>query len=112
MAKKIGTSTNTNPEAFALDPIECDKDFAVTLLPAQNVLPDGEELPRIAVWVHNDDKEDLWVRFYPASVDDEKKGLLVEGGKSMKVMDNSDIYTGEISGIMEKGKGDIYVTWY
>lgn len=113
MTATIGTSTNLNSEANVEDPISVGSTTAVTLLTAQSLPPVGSEQPRITVWVYNDGGQDLFVRFYPAATDNTEKGLLVQAGEMAQVMNGSDIYTGEISGIMRAGGAkDVYVTWF
>jgi hypothetical protein len=112
MTATIGTSTNTNSEGNVIDAISVGGTTAVQLLPAQTLPPDGGEQPRITVWIYNSGNQDLWVRFYPASTDNIKKGIPVFAGTVKQMMKGSDIYTGEISGIMEGGAArDVYVTW-
>lgn len=110
MTATIGTSTNLNTEAVVLDAISVDSTTAVTLLTALGI---PFEPPRIKVVVYNSGNRDLWVRFYPASDDNLKRGVVVRSGETQTVLEGSDIYTGEISAIMDSGGArDVFVTWF
>ncbi len=110
MTATIGTSTNKNTEAEVLAAIVVGAATAVNILSAQTIPTD---VPRIKVIIHNDGVRDLWVRFYPAATDNIKKGFIVPGGETETVLDGSDIYTGEISAIVDSGAGsNVYVTWF
>ncbi|TNG03798.1 MAG: hypothetical protein EP297_00145 [Gammaproteobacteria bacterium] len=109
MTARIGKSTNTNIEANVLAPISVGSSTAVTLLPAQAQYA----TPRIKVEIYNSGNRDLWVRRYQATNDDIKRGVPVSGGETRIFEFNADIYTGELSGIMNSGTAkDVYVTWY
>ena len=110
MTATIGTSTNVNTEGENSSPISVGSTTAVTLIAAQ-VFP--ADAPRIKVWVYNDGNRLLWVRLYPASDDNIARGIPIEPGERIVLMEKSDIYTGEISAIMASGGArDVYVTWY
>ena len=110
MTATIGTSTNTNNTADVLAAIGVDSTTAVTLLSA---LDTPRDPPRIKVIIHNFGNRDLWVRFYPSSDDNIKRGVVVAGGETRTVLEGSDIYTGEISAIMDSGGArDVFVTWF
>ena len=109
MTATVGTSTNLNTEGSALSPISVDSTTAVTLLPATAAL----DPPRIKVWVYNDGNRILWVRLYAASVDNLKQDVPIGPGEKYVLLEGSDIYTEEISGIMNSGGArDVYVTWF
>ena len=113
MTATIGTSTNLNAEADVNAAVPVGSTTAVTLLAAQSLPPVGSEQPRITVWIYNAGNQDLFVRFYDAATDNIKKGIKVLAGETEKVMSGSDIYTGEISGIMATGGlRSVYVTWF
>lgn len=111
MTATIGTATNTNTTAFDLAPISVGSSAAVTLLPGLNT---PVEPPRIKVKVYHNGDAILWVRRYPASQDNDKVGAdPVLPGIPTALEVGSDIYTGEISAIMDSGSNvDVYVTWY
>ena len=110
MTATIGTSTNKNSLANVLSAISVDSTTAVTLLAALD-LP--LELPYISVEIVNRGNRDLWVRYYPASDDNIKRGKVVKAGESKAIIDGSDIFTGELSAIMDSGIArDVFVTWY
>ena len=110
MTATIGTSTNKNTVGNVLPAISVDSTTAVTLLNELNL---QLELPYISVEVVNRGNRDLWVRFYAAATDNIKRGKVVKAGESKVIIDGSDIYTGEISAIMDSGGArDVFVTWY
>lgn len=110
MTATIGTSTNINTTANILSAISVDSTTSITLLLAQNI---PSEAPRIKVIIYNDGNFDLWVKFQPASTDNDKKGFRIEGGMTETILMGSDIYTGEISGIFDSGSNrDVFLTWF
>ena len=62
-----------------------------------------KESKRLSVSVSNPNNQDCWVRFYPAALDNDKKGVLVVKNSSKEVMPPDNIYVGEISIIMDAG---------
>ena len=110
MTATIGTSTNKNTVSDVLAAISVDSTTATTILPELSIPTD---LPYIKVLITNRGNRDLWVRFYPAATDNVKRGFTVKAGSSLVVLEGSDIYTGEISAIMDSGGArDVYVTWF
>lgn len=110
MTATIGTSTNTNNEGSKLSVFTVGSSTAVTLLPAQNT---PTEVPRIKVDVSNRGNKGLSVRLYPAADDNIFRDIVVDPGETKTILEGSDIYTGEISGIMESGTAkDVHVTWF
>ena len=109
MTATVGTSTNINTDSITSSGISVDSTTAVTLIAAPpSLIP-----PRIKVVIYNSGNRILWVRLYAASVDNLKRGIPVEPGQTKIIMEGSDIYTGEVSGIMDSGVArDVYVTWY
>ena len=110
MVATIGTSTNLNNEANILSAISVGSSTSVVLIPAQSI---PGEPPRIKVTIYNDGPQGLWVKSQPASDDNDKKGFFIEGGEKETFLEGSDIYTGEISAIMDSGGArNVFVTWF
>ena len=110
MTATIGTSTNLNEVGSQLPAIPVGSTTAVTLLAGQAIPLD---VPRIKVEIYNSGNRDLWVRFYPAATDNLKRETVVKAGQPKVVLAGSDIYTGEISAIMQSGGArDVFVTWF
>lgn len=108
MTSSIGTSTNTNDTGATINTL-VDSNISATLLPAQLT----EDPPRITVWCHNAGNQALWVKFQLASVDNLKEGIKLQPDESRIIMNSSDIYTGEISGIMNAGGfRNVIITWF
>ena len=101
MTATIGTSTNTNNVAV-IDEITVNNATSVKILDA---VPAGQP-PHIKVVVTNQNANDLWVKFQAASVDNDKKGILITQKKSVTIMEGSDIYIGEVSAIYAGGGPD------
>lgn len=109
MTATVGTSTNLNTEGNVLSPISVDSTTAVTLVVATAAL----DPPRIKIVIYNDGNRLLWVRLYAASVDNLKRGVPIEPGETSILLEGSDIYTDDISAIMDSGGArDVYVTWF
>lgn len=109
MAKNIGGNINVTDEADVLGAISVDSTTSATLLSAQ-VNP---EVARVKVVVHNDGNQALWVKLQAAFIDNDKKGIRVPAGEGAVIIEGSDIYTGEISGIMDSGGArNVFVTWF
>ena len=109
MVANVGKNISVNTTSNMLDPISIGSTVSVTLVPAQLIT----EETRIKVIVYNDGNQDLWVKLQLASTDNDKKGILVEAGERYTLIEGSDIYTGEISAIMDSGGvRDVYVTWF
>jgi hypothetical protein len=105
VAKNISFNTDAN-----IVTVSVDSTTSSTLIAAQDINNDGK---RIKVLVCNDGNKLLWVKLQPASTDNDKKGISVLPGTSMKLIGDDDIYTGEISAIFEVGGArNVHVTWY
>lgn len=98
MSKNTGKNTNENDEASQTI-IPVDGTTAVTLVPA---LADDAK-PHSNVTVTNDGNKSLWVRFYPAAQDDILTGERIAPGESRVIIENSEVYRGEISAIFHSG---------
>lgn len=103
MVRKTGRTQNTNDEANT-GSVNVNSNTAKTLIPAN---PD-----RVALIVSNNSNKDCWIRFYEASLDNLKKGILLRK-ESVWSMPNDNIYTGEVSVIMANGGNNtIHFTEY
>ena len=98
MGRQTGKNINMNDSATT-DVVSVGSSSAVTLLLADT----SPSNPTREVTVTNDGNKALWVRKYPAATDNNKVGVRVPAGESKKVVENSEIYYGEISGIMDSG---------
>lgn len=108
MTATVGTSTNTNTEAFVGSEIALNASTTTKLLDAQL----SSDPPRIKVILQNAGATSLWVKFQPATDDDDKKGILVGMTERVTLLEGSDIYTGEISAIANTGTPSVFVTWF
>lgn len=95
MAKKIERNKNTFDTATT-GTVTVNSSTAQTLVPAN---PD-----RTGLIVSNDSNNELWIRYYPASVDNIQQGILLENGRAGHwEMPTDNIYTGEVSIIRDGG---------
>ena len=95
MTKLIGQNINTSSSSQTTEVI-VDSTTAVTLLPVRTE-------PVLSIHVTNLGNRDLVIRDYAASIDNNKNGIIVEGGETRRLVDFTDNYLGEISGIMVGG---------
>jgi len=95
MAKLIGKNSNTNDTATLSSGISVGGTTSTIILATQA----ASDQPRIKVIVTNDSNFDVWIKLQAASVDNDKKGFLVYRNSTVTIMEDSDIYTGEISAI-------------
>ena len=104
MAKTIGRNTNVNDAATL--PVA----FSVTTTLSLKISESNAS--RIFFCVNNNGSSDaIWIKLQAASVDNDKKGIYVEAGKSW-IMTPDNIYTGEISSISDNTTTDVYITEY
>ena len=105
MAAHKGRTSNTNDAANVVA-ISVGDGGAVTLSPPNS--------RRIHFHVDNGDADKgVWIRMYPASQDNTKRGIYlgdVEKSKSEWEMPTDNPYTGEISAIAEEDTHDVFVT--
>lgn len=95
MAKQVGRNRNITDTAVT-DVVNVNSSTAQTLVAAN---PD-----RIGLIVSNDSNQELWIRYYPAADDNDQKGIFLENNRSGHwEMPTDNIYTGEVSVIMDSG---------
>lgn len=79
---------------------------------AQTLVPANPE--RIGLIVSHPGTQELWIRFYPAAQDNDQTGIYLENnGERTWQMTPDNIYTGEVSVIMDGGgnKTIHYTEW-
>jgi len=68
------------------------------------------------IFQNSSDNRAIWIRFQGASVDNDKKGILLFGtshsSDSMISFDGPNMYTGEISAVIDTGTASIFITEY
>ena len=94
MVHVIGRNFNQNSDATLSDAITANSSTSVTAQAAN----DGRFFFAISV----PDERGVWLKFQAASVDDDKKGIFVPA-HSYWEMTTDNIYTGEISVIVDTG---------
>ena len=105
--KVIGKNINVTDTANSVV-VSVGSGSAVTLLAAQ--LPADENY--IEVIVTNNGNRALWVRRRPAAADNNLDGRRMPPGETVRLITDSDLYTGEISAIFESGPAkDVIVEW-
>lgn len=106
MPKLIGSNFNVSDESITPSGILVGSDVAVTLVPSTPI-----DKPHIRVSFFNPDKEDVFLRFYPAGQDNEKRGEVLRKDTTL-VIELPNMPTTEISAIREKGgEKDVYVQY-
>lgn len=68
---------------------------------------------RIMLTFSNPNNQSVWLKLQAASIDDDKKGILVCGNTVFKMpfnTDNTGTYIGEVSAIADSGTPGVYVT--
>lgn len=105
MAKSVGANTNTSDEVTN-STVSVDSITAVTLIPAATI-----KNPYARVSIYNSGNKVLWLRFYPASQDNNKVGeRLLPGAETVLELPNMPVT--EISGIMNSGgANNVYVQY-
>ena len=106
MVKTIGKNVNSNDTSNVTGFISVGSLTAVKLLDA--LLPNDP--PNIHIVVTNDSNFDVWIRYYPAAVDNIKQGFLIYANTTETLLDNSECYTGEISAIADIATATLHVT--
>jgi len=61
--------------------------------------------------ITNDSKKDVWLKLQAAATDDDKKGIFLVAGSYWE-MPSDNLYTGEVSAIMDSGNETVYTTEY
>lgn len=99
----IQRQINTNTTATISSAIALNNLTSVTVVNANT--------KRIFLFISNIGNKDVWIKLQAASVDDDKKGIFIHAHESWK-MPSDNIYTGEVSGIADKGTPSIFITEY
>jgi len=102
MAKTIGRNTNVNDTA-TIDTVALNSTTSVKVADAL--------AGRIYLSVSNEGPGTIFVKLQAASVDDTKKGEIVESGETWW-MTPDNIYTGEVSAIGKNTSPSVHVTEY
>ena len=100
MVFKTGSNNNTNDTADLSSAISTNASTSV-VLSASNTL-------RMFWSMTNNSDADVWIKFQAASVDDDKKGILVPSCGYYE-LPSLVTYMGEISGIADDVAGDVHV---
>ena len=100
MVLRTERTKNTNTGSTISPGISVGSSTSVTLASAN---PD-----RMTLTINVQDR-DIWVKEQEASVDNDKKGILVHRNGTYE-MQNDNVYTGEVSGIAESGTAEVFVT--
>jgi hypothetical protein len=107
MAKTIGRNINFSDTATLSSAI-------VLNATTSTKVADAVELPnqlRINFTFTNNSSQDVWLKFQAASVDNDKKGILIFK-RTVYEMPTDNVYHGEISAIADNGTPNVYVTEY
>lgn len=108
MAKSIGQNFNKTDTA-TIDVVSVGSILSTTLVAEQT----NGDMPYFSIWIYNSGNQELWIKFQAASVDNDKKGILLMPGETRCILEFPRNYTGEISGIMDSGAArDVHVTVY
>jgi len=106
--KTIGQTTAHTDEAIQIGSgISVGSGTSVTILAAE-LVPEGKQPQRMLIVISVTDKE-AWIKFQPASVDNDKKGIYIKKDQ-MLVLEASGMYFGEISAISKSSTATINVT--
>ena len=104
MAAKIETNINTNPTATM------PAGIAVGSVTSTALLTTTARTIRVAM--SNNGNQDVHIKFQAASVDDDKKSIILHKGSSADVMLAPNVYVGEISAIAVNGSTTLFVMSY
>jgi len=83
----------------------------VTLNSSTTITVVGSNTDRVGLIISNNSNRDVWIKFQPFGLDDDKKGIYLFRNTNYE-MPPLAIYNGEISAIAESGSPTIYVTEY
>ena len=103
MTQKILNRRDTNDTA-TITPIALNASTSVKILDA------GTE--KVNVIFTNQSNFDIWIKFQAASVDDDKKGIILMNGTNISLVFGNGFYTGEVSAIAQTDNPTINVTEY
>lgn len=99
MAKRIGKVSNVTDDSTHTT-VSVGSSVAVTLLIAD---PDALLSQEMEVLITNNGNKPLWVRRRAASTDNIKDGRRISPGESRAVVNQGDLFVGEISAIFDSG---------
>jgi hypothetical protein len=106
VSKTLGSNINVSDEAFTSLAIPIDSTTAVDL-----ALPRNKAEPHRRITIFNAGNKVLWLRFYPAGIDNLFIGEPLLPGDTLK-LELPNMPTGGISGIMASGGArDVYVQY-
>jgi len=102
MTLLIGENTSTNDEAVLSDAIALNSTTSVVVQSAND--------DRLEFTFSNPSSKQVWLKFQAASVDNDKKGIVVFARTDYEMPRGK--YLGEISAIAESGTPDVYTVEY
>lgn len=106
MAKKLGTNVNVSDAATTPAAISIDSTTAVDLVTSR-MLND----PILRLSVYNSGNQILWIRFYPASTDNLKKGERILPGTD-RIFELPNMTLTNISAIFNSGGArNVYIQY-
>ncbi len=105
MVGTVGTSTNTN-DAATITSITLNSSTSVKILDA--IVPPNPPHIKVVLSLVTSANVIAWIKLQAASVDDDKTGIRMDNKSQipLTLLENSDIYMGEISAILDSG-GDV-----
>ena len=106
MAVLIGKNTDSSDSATLSNGIAINSSTSTLILAA--LATDAQ--PHIKIIITNDSNKDVWIKFQPASTDNDKKGFLLYSNTTTVLLEDSGIYRGEISAIADSGSATIFMT--
>jgi len=104
MTITIGQNENTNDEASMPAGIPINSSTATALITTTK--------DTIRVSMTNDGNQDVFLKFQSASIDNNKRSIILHKGTSADVMLAPNIFIGEISGIARAGNSTILIMSY
>jgi len=105
--KTIGQSTSHTNTATISNMIPVGTGTSVKILDAE-IVAEGQNPTRMGIII-SAVKKDIFVKFQPASTDNDTKGIFIPKDSTL-VINVSDMYFGEISAISASGNAEVYVT--
>ena len=102
MTHFTGRTRNTNTGAVLT---------SVVLNATTSTLISAVNEERQMITIINDSSQDVWIKFQAASVDNDKKGIML-WKRSTYEMPVDNVYLGEISAISVSGTPEIFITEY
>lgn len=106
--KKIGQTTAHTDTAELISPgISVGNLISVKILDRE-IVAEGQNPTRMLIAI-NVQSKDTWIKFQPAAMDNDKKGILLQKGETL-ILEVENMYFGEISAIADLATSDVYVT--